>query len=124
MLIDMVWSLRLLIAVPPCAEGEQVAHCATVPRYAEWVPLPAALIGVDVLQLGSFRRGRLRAPLRFPRLGCWQLGRGDAQQLAKPFGIVPSIGLDEHLRFGTRIRRGVRHRFGMDAADAVGFTKS
>ena len=58
----------------------------------------------------------LRGLPRFPRLGCRQLGRRDAQQLAEPFSIIPSVGLDQHLRFGTRIWRRVRHRFGMDAA--------
>lgn len=65
---------------------------------------------------GASRAGAYVTRFGFPRLGCWQVGCRDAQQLAEPFGILPSIGRDEHLRFGTRIRRRVRHRFGMGTA--------
>jgi hypothetical protein len=34
----------------------------------------------------------------------------------EPFGIVPAVGFDQHLRFGAPIRGRVRHRFDMGAA--------
>lgn len=47
---------------------------------------------------------------------CRQLGRRDAQQLAELFGIVPSTGRYEHLRFSAWIWRRFRHRFGVCAS--------
>lgn len=66
--------------------------------------------------MGPIGRGCLRGSLGFSRLGCRQLGRRDAQQLAELFGIVPSTGRYEHLRFSAWIWRRFRHRFGVCAS--------
>jgi hypothetical protein len=47
------------------------------------------------LQRLTITRGRLRALLRFPRLGHRQLDGRGAQQLTQPLGVVPAIGLDQ-----------------------------
>jgi hypothetical protein len=43
-------------------------------------------------------------------------GRREAHQIAEPFSIIPSMGLDQQMWFGTRIWRRIRNRLGMDPA--------
>ena len=104
----------------PWTDEEREVLGALASRHEVNVDVLLGLIGEHAVDVHINHESRwLSVPLKV-----WNYELGGHQVLKKwlsyresePFGIVPSIGRDEHLRFGSWTRRRIRHRLGMSAA--------